>query len=154
MFDKSARPMRPLYRHGGTALLFCLAGALALVLLFRPAPTWFHYLAAWLLSVNVVAFVYYGYDKSCARSAARVIDPVLGRQRLLDLDDVFPVVSEIVGVGELLEALSHDLAQLPFALVLAFHHPVRVRCAILLAADLEGMQMSAIPPHAGLDRLM
>ena len=71
MFGKSARPMRPLYRHGGTALLFCLAGALALVLLFRPAPTWFHYLAAWLLSVNVVAFVYYGYDKSCARSASR-----------------------------------------------------------------------------------
>jgi uncharacterized membrane protein YsdA (DUF1294 family) len=63
--------MRPLYRHGTTALLLCLAGALGLVLLLRPAPTWFHYLAAWLLSVNVVAFAYYGYDKSCARSASR-----------------------------------------------------------------------------------
>src|SRR5260370_37964134 len=71
MSGRNSRPMRPLYRHGVTALLFCLAGALVLILLFRPSATWFHYLAAWLLSINVVAFVYYGYDKSCARSASR-----------------------------------------------------------------------------------
>src|SRR5207302_6328963 len=40
-------------------------------LLFRPAPGWAPYLGAWLVSVNVVAFGYYGYDKGQARQSSR-----------------------------------------------------------------------------------
>ena len=71
MRPRNARPLRPLWSHGLTALVLGLVGAAALVLVFRPALTWFHILAAWLVSVNLVAFAYYGYDKSCARSASR-----------------------------------------------------------------------------------
>ena len=71
MSPRNARPMRPLWRHGLTALVLGLVGAAALLLVFRPAATWFHLLAAWLVSVNLVAFAYYGYDKSCARRTSR-----------------------------------------------------------------------------------
>jgi uncharacterized membrane protein YsdA (DUF1294 family) len=63
--------MRPLWRHSLIALVLSLLGAAGLLLLFRPALTWFTVLAGWLMSVNLVAFAYYGYDKSCARSASR-----------------------------------------------------------------------------------
>jgi len=71
MSPRSARPLRPLWRHGLTALALGLVGAAVLLVVFRPALTWFYLLAAWLVSVNLVAFAYYGYDKSCARSASR-----------------------------------------------------------------------------------
>jgi len=71
MSPRGARPLRPLWRHGLTALALGLCGGAALLLLFRPAATWFHFLAAWLVSVNLVTFAYYGYDKSCARAASR-----------------------------------------------------------------------------------
>src|SRR5258708_6478467 len=55
-----------------------------------------------------------------ARYAARIADAGLGRQRLLDLDDVSPVVPEVIDVGKLLVPPGHDLAQLrpPLVLVL------------------------------------
>src|SRR5262249_55120418 len=52
---------------------------------------------------------------------------------------------------ELLEPQADELAQLELPLVLALHHPVRVRLAVLLPADLEGVQVVALPAHADLD---
>ncbi len=70
--------MRPRTYHGGVALLLSLLGAGLLLLLFRPGANWALYVAAWLLSVNVVAFAYYGFDKRRARAtASRVPEVVL-----------------------------------------------------------------------------
>src|SRR5438067_1931968 len=78
MAGRRSRPLRPDVYHGGVALAAGLLGAAALVLLFRPAPGWAPYLGAWLVSVNVVAFGYYGYDKGQARrSSRRVPEAVL-----------------------------------------------------------------------------
>jgi uncharacterized membrane protein YsdA (DUF1294 family) len=64
--------------HGGMALLLCLVGAGLLLLLFQPGSNWALYLAAWLVSVNVVAFGYYGFDKARAGgTAGRVPEVVL-----------------------------------------------------------------------------
>src|SRR5262245_58767464 len=53
--------------HGGVALLLSLLGAAALLLAFQPHLAWAPCLAAWLVSVNVVTFGYYGFDKARAR---------------------------------------------------------------------------------------
>src|SRR5204863_2328071 len=64
--------------HGSVALALSLLGAVGLIVAFHPALTWAHVLGAWLLSVNVVAFGYYGYDKGQAqRSVRRVPEVVL-----------------------------------------------------------------------------
>ncbi len=55
--------MRPDVFHGSVALALGLLGAVALILAFHPAPTWATYLGAWLFSINVVAFGYYGYPE-------------------------------------------------------------------------------------------
>jgi hypothetical protein len=65
----SARRGRPASRHGTTAFVLSLLLAAGLLLLFRPAPGWAPYLAAWLAGVNGVAFGYYGFDKARARAA-------------------------------------------------------------------------------------
>ena len=66
------------WSHGATALGLGLLGAAALLLGFRPTLTWAHCLGAWLVSINVVAFGYYGYDKGQARrSSRRVPEAVL-----------------------------------------------------------------------------
>jgi uncharacterized membrane protein YsdA (DUF1294 family) len=69
--------MRPDVYHGSVALALSLLGAVGLILVFRLAPTWAHYLGAWLVSVNVVAFGYYGYDKGQARRSARRVPEVV-----------------------------------------------------------------------------
>src|SRR4051812_37350769 len=67
-----ARGMRPEVFHGLTALGIAALGSAATLGLFRPSPiTWYHVLGAWLVAVNLVAFAYYGYDKSCARASSR-----------------------------------------------------------------------------------
>jgi uncharacterized membrane protein YsdA (DUF1294 family) len=70
--------MKPLWFHGGIALLLSLALATIQVLVFRPAAAWMPYVGAWLVSINVVAFGYYGFDKARARSStSRVPEVVL-----------------------------------------------------------------------------
>lgn len=72
------RRMRPKRYYGGwaAALSVLLAGALWAA--FRPALTWEHLLMAWLVSVNVVAFGFYGFDKARAQSqGGRVPEVVL-----------------------------------------------------------------------------
>src|SRR5262249_43435408 len=72
-------------------------------------------------------------------------------EHLLHLEDVVPIVSEVVGVRELLDPAGYHLTQFHLPLVLDVHHSVRVRLAVLLTTDLEGVQVVAIPAHAGLD---
>jgi len=69
--------MRPDVFHGSVALALGLLGAVALILAFHPAPTWATYLGAWLFSINVVAFGYYGYDKGQARRTSRRVPEVV-----------------------------------------------------------------------------
>jgi uncharacterized membrane protein YsdA (DUF1294 family) len=77
MSGRRSRTMRPDLFHASVALALCLLGAAALLLAFRPAPTWAIYLGAWLFSINVVAFGYYGYDKGQARWASRRVPEVV-----------------------------------------------------------------------------
>jgi uncharacterized membrane protein YsdA (DUF1294 family) len=69
--------MRPDVFHGSVALALGLFGATALLLAFRPSPAWATYLGAWLVSINVVAFGYYGYDKGQARRSSRRVPEVV-----------------------------------------------------------------------------
>src|SRR5262249_22858519 len=77
MSGRRSRPMRPDVFHGSVALALGLLGAAALLLVFRPTPTWAIYLGAWLFSINVVAFGYYGYDKGQARRTSRRVPEVV-----------------------------------------------------------------------------
>ena len=77
MSSRSSRPMRPDVFHASVALALGLLGAAALLLVFRPTPTWAIYLGAWLFSINVVAFGYYGYDKGQARRTSRRVPEVV-----------------------------------------------------------------------------
>src|SRR5262245_9243243 len=64
--------------HAGVALVLTLGLGAALLLLFRLPWSGFALLACWLAAINVVAFGYYGYDKSRAqRSRSRVPEMVL-----------------------------------------------------------------------------
>src|SRR4029079_17819981 len=69
--------MRPQTFHGGMALLLSIFGAAMLLLVFRPPLHWAPYLGAWLMSVNVIAFGYYGFDKARARGAASRVPEVV-----------------------------------------------------------------------------
>ena len=71
------RRMRPEYYHGLMALVLTLTGAGGLLLLFRPARTGEVLLAAWLVSVSVVTFAYYGHDKGRARNAGNRVPEVV-----------------------------------------------------------------------------
>ena len=74
----TVRRINPKQFHGGMAVLLCLAGMGLLLLAFRPALRWEFLLAAWFVSVNLVAFGYYGFDKARARGASgRVPEVVL-----------------------------------------------------------------------------
>src|SRR5438105_9287209 len=86
---------------------------------------------------------------AAARHATGVMNLWLGFQRFLDLDRVHPVVTEIVGKGEFLDAGLDNLAQLPFAGALHLHLSGEL-VAVCLALDHEARQMTALPAHAGL----
>ena len=77
MAGRRTRTMRPDVYHGSVALALGLLGAVGLILAFRPALSWAHCLGAWLCSINVVAFGYYGYDKGQARQSARRVPEVV-----------------------------------------------------------------------------
>jgi uncharacterized membrane protein YsdA (DUF1294 family) len=49
--------------HGLVSLVLSLALALTLFWLVGMQPHWYNLLACWLAAVNLVAFLYYGYDK-------------------------------------------------------------------------------------------
>ena len=65
------RPMRPERFHAAMALGFTLSGTALWCVLFRHVFEWYQLWAGWLTAINLTAFGYYGYDKACARRAAR-----------------------------------------------------------------------------------
>jgi uncharacterized membrane protein YsdA (DUF1294 family) len=67
---------RPERFHAAVALNLALLGTAVWLYLFRHHFSWYHLLAGWLLSINLTAFGYYGYDKACARRAARRVPEV------------------------------------------------------------------------------
>src|SRR5262249_54487482 len=77
MAGRRARTMLPDVFHASVALALGLLGAVGLLLAFRPALSWAYCLAAWLFSINVVAFGYYGYDKGQARQSSRRVPEVV-----------------------------------------------------------------------------
>ena len=79
-----------------------------------------------------------------------------GRQNLLDLDRVLPGISHVVEVGELLDAVGNQLAELDLALVADLQVAPKVVwplawVAVPLTTDLELVQVVVVPAHAGLD---
>jgi uncharacterized membrane protein YsdA (DUF1294 family) len=62
------RRTRPEVYHAVGALIIVTTGVALLFLAFRLPFTWYHLLAAWLLSINLATFGYYGYDKARASS--------------------------------------------------------------------------------------
>jgi uncharacterized membrane protein YsdA (DUF1294 family) len=73
-----AGQMRPQTFHGAVALAASLLLTFLIMLLFGAQMEWKRLLVSWLVSVNVVAFVYYGYDKARAKaSRSRVPEAVL-----------------------------------------------------------------------------
>jgi uncharacterized membrane protein YsdA (DUF1294 family) len=71
------RRMNPKRYHGIVALGLSLAGMGLLLIAFRTWNNWALYLAAWFVSVNVVAFCYYGFDKRRAQAAGNRIPEVV-----------------------------------------------------------------------------
>jgi uncharacterized membrane protein YsdA (DUF1294 family) len=70
--------MRPDLFHGGMSAGLSVALMVLLLVLFRAGLRWPTLLAAWLASVNLVAFGYYGFDKARAqRGGWRVPEVVL-----------------------------------------------------------------------------
>jgi uncharacterized membrane protein YsdA (DUF1294 family) len=73
-----ARRTRPEITNGLVVGTFVVALVGLLFLAFRLPYTWYHFLAAWLLAVNIVTFGAYGYDKGRARtSRSRIPEVVL-----------------------------------------------------------------------------
>jgi hypothetical protein len=65
---------------------------------------------------------------------------------------MFPVVAEVVGVGEAGDAGFHQAVQGQAIFVGDVINGVAI--AVLPAGDVEGMEMTILPAHRGLDRLM
>ncbi len=73
----SRRTWRPQWVHGLLALVLALLGTLGLLFLFRLTVTGLSLLLCWLLTVNLLAFGYHGWDKFCSRRAGRRIPEVV-----------------------------------------------------------------------------
>jgi uncharacterized membrane protein YsdA (DUF1294 family) len=72
------RRTRPEVSHGVAALVIVLGLSVLLFLVFRLPYTWYYFLAAWLLAINLTTFAYYGYDKARAGTRlSRVPEAVL-----------------------------------------------------------------------------
>jgi uncharacterized membrane protein YsdA (DUF1294 family) len=65
------RKPRPVVVYGSIALLLALAGTVGLWYWLSQKWAWQPWLGAWLVSINVTAFAYYGLDKARARSTTR-----------------------------------------------------------------------------------
>jgi uncharacterized membrane protein YsdA (DUF1294 family) len=63
------RKPRPVVVYGGVALLLALAGTVGLWFWLSQKWGWQPWLGAWLVSINVTAFAYYGLDKARAGSS-------------------------------------------------------------------------------------
>ena len=77
MGERLGRPRSPGRLHGGVGLTLALLLAAGALLLFRWEWTGWHLLAAWLIGVNVTAFVYFGFDKWRATKARRRVPEVV-----------------------------------------------------------------------------
>src|SRR5436309_7955557 len=95
----------------------------------------------------------FGGTRTAALDAPGVLHFGIGLQHFLDLDNVFPIVTEVIHVAELLDAPLDKLAQLDFAGAGHLHRAFGV-FAVLLAVDLEGPQVVAFPVHDDLDDLV
>jgi len=71
------RTHRPEWFHSTVALCLTLAGTLAFLMLLRLPATAYPLLAGWLVSINLIAFFYYGYDKQRARQGSRRIPEIV-----------------------------------------------------------------------------
>lgn len=72
-----AKRMRPDVFHGLVAALLVALGVAAVFATGRFPLTWYFLLAAWLLSVSLTTFGYYGFDKMRARSQGRRVPEVV-----------------------------------------------------------------------------
>jgi len=73
----SRRSWRPEWVHGLIALVLALLGTLGCLYLFRLTVTGLPLLLCWLVTVNLLAFGYYGYDKWRSIRASRRIPEVV-----------------------------------------------------------------------------
>lgn len=69
--------IRPEVYLWGIAVALVVSGMVAWQLAGRFPWTWYHLLAGWLLSINLVTFVYYGHDKRQARVGGRRVPELL-----------------------------------------------------------------------------
>src|SRR4051812_32170944 len=75
-----------------------------------------------------------------------------GRQALLDHERMFPVVAEVVGVGEAGDARPDQIVQGDAVLVGDIVDGTRI--TVLPALNVEGVEMVVFPSHGGLDCAM
>jgi hypothetical protein len=85
--------------------------------------------------------------------APGVLGRGIGAQHLLHLDDVLPIVAEVVDVPEPLDALGHEVSQLGFAGAGQVHFVPRV-VTVIHAVDVERPQVRVRPAHRRLDDLV
>lgn len=84
-----------------------------------------------------------------AIDAVRIVHGGFRRQDFLDFDFVLPAVAEVV-VVEKAAALLGNAVEPGVALVFCVAGEIRIRHAVILIADPEGMQMTVGPAHGGL----
>src|ERR1022692_2179020 len=87
---------------------------------------------------------------TAAFDASRILDLGFSLQHLLDLNDVIPVVAEIVGVAKLLGPRLDHLAQFHLSGTGHVHFTIGV-FAVLLTTNVEGPHVVSVPAHDGLD---
>src|ERR1022692_3902109 len=87
---------------------------------------------------------------TAAFDAARILHLGVSLQHLLDLDNVIPIVAEIVGVAEFLDPRLDDLAQFRLVGTGHVHFTIGV-FTVLLAPNVECPQVVSVPAHDGLD---
>jgi uncharacterized membrane protein YsdA (DUF1294 family) len=68
-----ARRRRQLQQHLLLVGVLAVVGTLSLWLLAGRPASWPWWLGCWLASANVLAFIFYGYDKRCARAGSQRI---------------------------------------------------------------------------------
>src|SRR5215208_459460 len=85
-------------------------------------------------------------------NAGRIEGHLACRRAFFDDDYMFPVVAEVVGVDEAGDAGFQQAVQCQPIFVGDVVGSVAI--AVLLATDIEGMEMVIMPTHCGLDRLM
>ncbi len=117
------RRSRPELEHGIAAVVLALLLAALFFLLFRLPHLWYYCVADWLVSVNLVAFAYYGFDKHRARVAGRRVPEVVLH--------FLAVVGGTLGAYLGMRVFRHKTIKGPFRLV--FWFIVVLQLALLVA---------------------